>query len=753
VSADTPIEDSSNPRIYVFRASRTYGPYSLEKARAYLGDGNLRPNDHASLAGGEGEWKELGELLEELTEPKERVESESMKKKILELLDREETGFAFDLVKGADDPTLYASLLAGTKVEDGILCGPDWVGWEGYRKSFFLRLMEAAPDSAGMRELCEGVRSLELRFFGHEEFPREVLQCENLEYLHLRGGKIESIPPEISKLKGLKDLYLEDIGLKRLPAELKDLKVLRRLDLPGNELSGPDANLEALGELETLEVLLLSYNGLPGLPSGVLAKLGKLRSLTLNGNELSQEGLDQMLGELAGLPELREIFLSRCEIERFPESLDGFEQLIKIDLAENRLEELPVWLGELASLKWIDLNGNPFYFEMHKDTESSVEAREEPDFSFITGMTGRASECEDAQWVEGFTTELTEESLDKLSWFKEVIKELQADHEQERMDEVLEELVAHGDPELLVEIVRGCTLEKEGIFLTGEHFPFPYWAMETFSCSSVEEDPENLWEGTGWMNDPKSVEAAPCHYFLLRILPNLPQDDRIHPSLRMNRIRALDLALPGIVPAEIGRYQELLELNLARNKLTSLPDELGDLPNLRILQLDKNDFESIPACVCRLESLTYLGLHRNNLKNLPEQIEGLQNLKVLDLSANQLNALPMEIANLGNLQVLGLKDNELESLPPEMWTLHELRQLWLGDNKLMDLPEELYSMDELVTVGLCGNLCYPENLEWVLGRSVFVSSSSRDLMLLKAKDETLKAEILNKVEVWNWEDE
>lgn len=741
--------DSPTTRFYVSRNGQAYGPYSLEKIRAYLEEGSLRTMDHASLAGGEGEWKELGELLEELTKPSERVDTENMMEKILELLDREETGFAFDLVKGGDDAALYASLLEGTKVEDGILCNPDWVGWEGYRQSFFLRVMEAAPDSEKMKELREGVRCLELRFFGHEDFPNEVFQFEGLEYLHLRGGKIESVPPEICKLKGLKDLYLEDVGLKRLPTELANLKALRRLDLPGNELSGHDANLDVLGEMDGLEVLLLSYNEISDLPAGVLAKLGKLRSLTLNGNELAQEGLDRMLGELADLPDLHEIFLSRCDIKRLPESLSGFERLIKIDLAENQLEELPGCLGELSNLRWIDLNGNPIYFKLSKETRFSKDAREEPDFSFITGMTGRASECEDAQWVEGFTTELTEESLDKLSWFKEVMEELQTDFEQERMDGVFEELVAHGDPELLIEIVRGCTLEKEGVFLTGEHFPFPYWAMETFSCSSVEEDPKNFWEGTGWMNEPKSTEAAPWHYFLLRLLPNLPQDDRIHPSLRMNRVRALDLALPGIVPVEIGRYQELLELNIARNKLTSLPDELGDLPNLRILQLDKNELESIPVCVSRLESLTYLGLHRNNLQDLPEQIGGLQNLKVLDLSANQLNALPMEIANLGNLQVLGLKDNELESLPPEMWTLHELRQLWLGDNKLMDLPEELYSMEELVTVGLCGNLCYPENVEWVLGRSVFVSSSSRDLMLIRAKDETLKAEILNKVKVWN----
>jgi hypothetical protein len=61
----------------------------------------LRTKDHASLAGGEGEWKELGELLKELTEPNERVESESMKEKILELLDRGGNRVCFRLGQGS----------------------------------------------------------------------------------------------------------------------------------------------------------------------------------------------------------------------------------------------------------------------------------------------------------------------------------------------------------------------------------------------------------------------------------------------------------------------------------------------------------------------------------------------------------------------------------------------------------------------------------------------------------------------------
>ena len=114
---------------------------------------------------------------------------------------------------------------------------------------------------------------MELRFFEYEDFPNEVFQFEGLEYLHLRGGKIESIPPEISKLKELQDLFLEDAKLERLPDEFANLKALSRLDLPSNALYGHDANLGSAGEMESLEVLLLSYNEISDLSAGLLAKL------------------------------------------------------------------------------------------------------------------------------------------------------------------------------------------------------------------------------------------------------------------------------------------------------------------------------------------------------------------------------------------------------------------------------------------------------------------------------------------------
>lgn len=360
---------SQSSRVYVSRKGQCYGPYSIENARKFVEEGSLVQEDYATLEEGNGEWKRLQDLLNELTRDEQKENGNAMMQRIIELLDKEETDFAFDLVKGADDLKLYESLLEGAKVKEGVLCEPDWVGWEGYRQVFFMKLMEASPDTRKASELRKGARMISMRFFEDEEFPLEVLQFENLEFLHLRGGKMQSVPPEITRLSGLEDLYLEDVELTRLPRELKELKALRRLDLPGNQLGGPNSNLEVLSEMKNLEILLLSYNELPCLPRGILPNLKKLSSLTLNGNELSQEGLFTILEELSELPDVSELFLRRCEIDNFPQTIKGFSGLIKMDLAENQLDELPVWLGELASLKWIDLSGNPVQKELNWDKD------------------------------------------------------------------------------------------------------------------------------------------------------------------------------------------------------------------------------------------------------------------------------------------------------------------------------------------------------------------------------------------------
>ena len=113
-------------------------------------------------------------------------------------------------------------------------------------------------------------------------------------------------------------------------------------------------------------------------------------------------------------------------------------------------------------------------------------------------------------------------------------------------------------------------------------------------------DARTEWEDTGWGRVVKCKEAESMHYFLLRLLPYLPQN-LIDVSLKLEKIKILDLCLPGVLPKEIGEYFNLTGLNLVRNKLVDLPDELAKLGNLENLQLSLNKLTELPRCIGNLK--------------------------------------------------------------------------------------------------------------------------------------------------------
>ena len=268
--------------------------------------------------------------------------------------------FAFDLVLGANDPGLYADLLNGAEVNSGVLITPEWVGWEGDRNSFFLKILSYAPENELVASLRSHTELLELRFFENEKFPMEVLQFKNLQYLHLRGGTFGTLPPEIGALHNIRDLNLECVGLHSLPGEFENLKRLRRLDLNGNDFSSLSSNLQVLCKLDSLEILMLSYNNIAEFETYDWLKLKKLSSVTINGNMLCHETLTKVF-DVASTRTigLIELFLDGCGIHEIPSISSGFDSLIKLDLANNAITELPGWIEKLPNLKWLNLEGNP----------------------------------------------------------------------------------------------------------------------------------------------------------------------------------------------------------------------------------------------------------------------------------------------------------------------------------------------------------------------------------------------------------
>jgi Leucine-rich repeat (LRR) protein len=138
------------------------------------------------------------------------------------------------------------------------------------------------------------------------------------------------------------------------------------------------------------------------------------------------------------------------------------------------------------------------------------------------------------------------------------------------------------------------------------------------------------------------------------------------------------------IPPEIGQLENLRELHLNENKLTSIPSEIGQLTNLQKFFLDYNALTSLPPEIGQLTNLQVLFLSENKLTSLPPEIGQLKNLEYLSLGENKfdkkfgvirdsdikeflLNESTLyEIKQLENLQ-----KSSSDNLSTEPWTINE----------------------------------------------------------------------------------
>ncbi len=93
------------------------------------------------------------------------------------------------------------------------------------------------------------------------------------------------------------------------------------------------------------------------------------------------------------------------------------------------------------------------------------------------------------------------------------------------------------------------------------------------------------------------------------------------------------------IPAEIGKLR-LVELSLAQNKITSIPDELFNLTQLTYLDLSGNKLTELPSSISRLEQCEILDIEDNELTTLPSSITTMVSIEEINLNNNRLTQLP-----------------------------------------------------------------------------------------------------------------
>ncbi|XP_035788378.1 leucine-rich repeat-containing protein 70-like [Anopheles albimanus] len=129
-----------------------------------------------------------------------------------------------------------------------------------------------------------------------------------------------------------------------------------------------------------------------------------------------------------------------------------------------------------------------------------------------------------------------------------------------------------------------------------------------------------------------------------------------------------------------GENKQLTELNLSRNKLTSIA-WLKLFPSLNILDLSNNEIDKVlPVHFPAENRLTELSLINNRLTTFDGMAATLKNLIVLDLSGNLLKSVDFSNPLYSKLEVLYLSRNSIVTL--KLPANNSLWQLTVDDNDL-----------------------------------------------------------------------
>ena len=474
-----------------------------------------------------------------------------------------------------------------------------------------------------------------------------------------------------------------------IPAELGDLSSLEQLVLAHNQLTGPIP--AELGALTNLESLILADIQLTGPIPAELGALTKLRSLLLLDNQLTGP---------------------------IPAELGALTKLQHFGVAQNRLTgPIPAELGALTNLRMLSLWGNQLTGPIPAELRTLTNLQ-------TLGLSDNELTGPIPAWL-GALTNLGRLHLGSNRLTGSIPAEL-GDLTN------LEDLGLGGNqltgpiPARLGELSNLQTLGLSGNGLTG-CVPAGLRAAASREvgelglpdCGDVPPDAADdggsvasdraalvaLYNATGgaswlastnWLSDKPLYEwhgvitnsvgrVAQLSLGSNRLTGPIPAE--LGDLTKLNWLWLYDNALTGPIPAELGGLSKLEQLWLSNNQLTGpIPTWLGDLTRLKRLSLSTNQLTGpIPAELGSLSKLQTLGISGNRLTGpIPTELGSLTKLEQLWLSHNQLTGpIPSELGDLANLEWLWLSHNQLSgSIPRELRALTNLESLQLSNNEL-----------------------------------------------------------------------
>ena len=225
----------------------------------------------------------------------------------------------------------------------------------------------------------------------------------------------------------------------------------------------------------------------------------------------------------------------------------------------------------------------------------------------------------------------------------------------------------------------------------------------TITQVAVVEAQSNMWPEISLVKDQCKRELILDGKAVSDKIEKGGLDEEIYELKELHFLRISETCLSKIDPKISLLAENLTDLVLHHNKLSSLPDSVGDLVKLKLVDLSWNEFGTFPQPLCSLENLLTLNISQNQIETIPVEVSGMANLHELYVSGNKLSSLPDSLSKLELLATLQADHNRIAELPGNVSEIRALKALHLFDNVLTDLPASLVLLDKLKLLDLRGN--------------------------------------------------